>query len=310
MNKANVPLFRDPIHDGAADPVVIYNDLTDTHYMFYTARRADLPEEGVKWVHGTDIGIAESKDNGNSWEYIGICRGLEYEKGQNTYWAPEIIKHGSLFHMFVSYVPGIPSDWNHPRYILHYTSSNLLDWAFESKLNLSSEKVIDACIFPLPEGGYRMWYKDEKNGSHSYYADSTDLYSWEVKGCAVDDVPHEGANVFRFKNKYWLITDCWSGIDVYSSDDLTSWIKQDKRILEIGGTREDDGVIANHADVAVCGEKAYIFYFTHPDRRKDLKNGNDRRSSIQAAELEVINGGLVCDRNKEFKIQLTKENQI
>lgn len=313
MKTANIPLFCDPIHDGAADPVVIYNDLTDTHFMFYTARRADLPEEGVKWVHGTDIGIAESKDNGNSWEYIGICKGLEYEEGRNTYWAPEIIKHNDLFHMYVSYVPGVPSDWKHPRYILHYTSQNLIDWHFESKLNLSSDKVIDSCVFPLPQGGYRMWYKDEKHDSHSYYADSDDLYTWEVKGCAADDVPHEGANVFSLGGKYWLITDCWKGIDVYFSDDLTNWTKQSERILDKPGIKEDDGVIANHADVCVCNDKAYIFYFTHPDRKEEMiKNniGNERRSSIQVAELEIIDGKLVCDRNKEVYVNLLKENQI
>ena len=152
MKTANAPLFKDPIHNGAADPVVIYNEETGTHYMLYTARRADVEEEGVMWVHGTDIGIAESKDNGNSWEYIGICKGLEYGEGKNTYWAPEVIRFGELYHMYVSYVPGIPADWNHPRYILHYTSKNLIDWNFESKLNLSSEKIIDACVFRLPNG--------------------------------------------------------------------------------------------------------------------------------------------------------------
>ena len=177
MKTANAPLFKDPIHNGAADPVVIYNEETGTHYMLYTARRADVEEEGVMWVHGTDIGIAESKDNGNSWEYIGICKGLEYGEGKNTYWAPEVIRFGELYHMYVSYVPGIPADWNHPRYILHYTSKNLIDWNFESKLNLSSEKIIDACVFRLPDGIFRMWYKDERNGSHTYFADSKDLYN-------------------------------------------------------------------------------------------------------------------------------------
>lgn len=307
MKTANSPLFLDPIHNGAADPVVIYNKEKGTHYMLYTARRADVEEDGVMWVHGTDIGIAESTDGGNSWEYVGICKGLEYESGKNTYWAPEVIRYKKLYHMYVSYVPGVPADWNHPRYILHYTSTDLINWNFESKLNLSSEKVIDACIFQMPNGVFRMWYKDELNGSHSYYADSTDLYNWEVKGCAVDDVPHEGANVFEFGGKYWLITDCWNGLDVYYSDDLTHWTKQNERILEVGGTRRDDGVMANHADVVVCSDKAYIFYFTHPDRQKELIEnniGNEKRTAIQVAELEVTDGKLVCDRNKEIEVKL------
>ena len=49
MKTANAPLFKDPIHNGAADPVVIYNEETGTHYMLYTARRADVEEEGVMW---------------------------------------------------------------------------------------------------------------------------------------------------------------------------------------------------------------------------------------------------------------------
>lgn len=49
--------------------------------------------------------------------------------------------------MYVSYVPGIPTTWNYSRNILHYTASNLWDWKFESKLSLSSDRVIDACIF-------------------------------------------------------------------------------------------------------------------------------------------------------------------
>ena len=84
MNTANAPLLKDPIHNGASDPVVIYNEEKGTHYMFYTARRADVEEEGVMWVHGSDIGIAESTDGGNSWEYVGVCKGLEYESGRNS----------------------------------------------------------------------------------------------------------------------------------------------------------------------------------------------------------------------------------
>ena len=60
---APVPLFHDPIHDGAADPVVVWNRARKTWWMFYTNRRADLDDpNGVTWVHGTHIGIAESAD--------------------------------------------------------------------------------------------------------------------------------------------------------------------------------------------------------------------------------------------------------
>ena len=81
--------------------------------------------------------------------------------------------------MYVSYVPGVPHDWSGSRSILHMTSQNLWDWKYEGTLPLSSDRVIDACVFHLPDGRWRMWYKDEANQSHTYAADSSDLYTWK-----------------------------------------------------------------------------------------------------------------------------------
>ena len=68
------PLYRDPIYDGAADPVVIWNPRVERWWMFYTNRRANVPDlPGVSWVHGTPIGIAESADGGTTWKYVGTA---------------------------------------------------------------------------------------------------------------------------------------------------------------------------------------------------------------------------------------------
>src|SRR6476659_10608639 len=67
---ADKPLFRDPVYDGAADPVLVFNQQKENWYMFYTNRRANEKDlDGVSWVHGTRIGIAESKD-GVHWNYV------------------------------------------------------------------------------------------------------------------------------------------------------------------------------------------------------------------------------------------------
>ena len=178
MNVPPAPLFRDPIYDGAADPTVIWNRQEQCWWLLYTNRRANVECQGVAWVHGTDIGIASSSDQGQTWRYRGILEGLEFERGRNTFWAPEILWHEDLYHMYVSYVPGVPHDWSGTRKIMHMTSRNLWDWQYESKLPLSSDRVIDAAVHHLPDGRWRMWYKDEANGSHTYAADSSDLYHW------------------------------------------------------------------------------------------------------------------------------------
>lgn len=305
----NAPLFRDPIFDGAADPVVVWNRAEQTWWMIYTNRRATAGGPKFAWVHGTDLGVASSSDGGQTWTYRGTLTGLEHEWGHNTFWAPEIFWHDNTYHMYVSYIQGVPHDWpDHDRHILHYTSPDLLTWTYHGKLELSSDRVIDACIYPLPDGRFRMWYKDEANGSHTYAADSTDLHHWDVIGPVITGRAHEGPNVFRFHNSYWMIVDEWRGQAVYQSDDLENWV-WNSMILDQPGTREDDGIIGLHADVVVQDDAAYIFYFTHPDRIEGVDHASEpaRRSSIQAARLDVVNGVMVCNRDEDLQLQLRPE---
>ena len=148
MPNPPAPLFRDPIYDGAADPTLIWNRQEGEWWLLYTSRRANVPCRGVAWAHGTDIGIASSADCGRAWRYRGVLAGLEFEPGRNTFWAPEVIWHDGLYHMYVSYVRGLPRDWSGSRAIVHMTSENLWDWQHESVLELSSERVIDAAPAP------------------------------------------------------------------------------------------------------------------------------------------------------------------
>lgn len=301
------PLFRDPIYDGATDPVVVYNRNTGEWWMVYTSRRSTAEGPGFAWVHGSDLGVASSADGGKSWLYRGVLTGLEIEWGRNTFWAPEIIWHEGFYHMYVSYIQGVPAIWEgHKRSLLHYTSPDLLSWSYQSHIQLSSDRVIDACIHPLPDGRFRMWYKDEANGSVTYAADSVNLYDWQVAGPVLTHQAHEGPNVFQFKDYYWMIIDEWRGQGVYRSVDLLHW-ERNGLILDKPGSRIDDNSIGFHADVVVQNDKAYIFYFTHPGRTGDgetVSSYATRRSSIQAARLDVMEGMLVCDRDEPFELKL------
>src|SRR5438552_3635730 len=109
------PLYSDPVYDGAADPVVVYNKNEKKWFMFYTNRRANIPDSsGVKWVHGTRIGIAESKD-GRTWNYRDTANINYRPVPEYTHWAPEVVESNGIYHMYLTYVPGIFNDWNHPR---------------------------------------------------------------------------------------------------------------------------------------------------------------------------------------------------
>jgi hypothetical protein len=96
---AAVPLFRDPVHDGAADPVVVWNRARKTWWMLYTNRRADLNDgSGVTWVHGTHIGIAESVDGGAHWKYVSEAD-IPLPQPDYTLWAPEVIDVNGTSHV-------------------------------------------------------------------------------------------------------------------------------------------------------------------------------------------------------------------
>ena len=304
---ADKPLFVDPVYNGAADPVVVWNKKRKKWWMFYTNRRATIKDStGVKWVHGTRIGIAESRD-GSTWQYVDTANINYRPVADYTHWAPEVIEYNSLYHMYLTYVPGIFNDWNHPRNIIHLTSKDLLDWHYESTLKLANDKVIDPCVFHLPDGSWRLWYNNERDGKSIYYADSKDLFTWEDKGKAIA-ARGEGPIVFHWQNTNWMIVDVWKGMEVYQSDDLLKWKKQSARILEKPGLGKDDQAIGGHCDVIVNNGHAYIFYFTHPGRSKanpaPAASVEARRSVIQLADLEYKDGLISCDRDKPVFIHL------
>lgn len=269
------PLYTDPL-GAPTDPTVVRGPvglpgtaLADaTWWMFYTQRRADEPSPGVAWVHGTDIGVATSDDGGLTWTYRGVVEGLDPHPGRNTLWAPEVVRASGRFHMFVSYIAGIPDRWEgHNRHVLHHVSDDLVTWEYRGVVPLSSDRVIDACVAPLGAAGYRMWFKDEAARSTTWSADSPDLETWGPSVPVITGRPHEGPNVFTLGGHHWLIVDEWRGQAVYRSDDLTTW-ERDGLILDSPGSRPTDSSVGNHADVVVGAaadgsEIAWVFYFAH-----------------------------------------------
>lgn len=296
------PLYRDPVYDGAADPSIVRNRETGEWYMFYTNRRANIgTADGVSWVHGTPIGIAVSEDLAH-WNYLQDAEIGYRPDDEPTYWAPAVVDDGERYHMYLTYVPGIFSDWNHPRHIVHLTSGDLLSWHYESTLQLISDKVIDADVARLPDGTWRMWYNQEPGGKLIASADSKDLYNWTDNGL-VDGIGRcEGPKAFHWKGSWWLITDEWKGFAVYRSDDAEHWTRQPGNILQEPGKGTDDGVSGNHCDVVLHNGHAYIYYFVHPERNARLQpqdaKADTRRSLIQVAELLCEDGKTItCDRD-------------
>jgi hypothetical protein len=300
------PLFRDPVHDGAADPSTVYDPKTREWVMFYTNRRADLPMEDAKdarWVHGTAIGTARSKD-GAHWRYGGVaaipasCTGA-------TLWAPDVQRFGDTWHMWLTVVPGVFRDWNAPRYIVHLTSRDLKRWTCGERLDLGSDRVIDASVVALPKGGYRLFFNDERMNKAIRTADSTDLVHWKV-GARLTDTPGEGPKAFRWKGRWWLVSDAWKGLLMMRSDDGKNWTRQPGYLLADAGKAATDRAQGQHPDVIVAGDRAYIVYFVHQSGEPQAATDPQwhRRSVLQIAELREADGVISVDQNAPTEVAL------
>ncbi|MFT3749509.1 MAG: family 43 glycosylhydrolase [Agriterribacter sp.] len=317
IRKAPAPLYRDPIYDGPADPVVIYNQAEKNWWMLYTQRRANMDGADVAYCFGTAIGVAVS-DNGHDWSYKGSLA-LDFENGVNTFWAPDVVYENGTYHMFVTYIKGVRNHWGGQARLVHYISTNLWNWKHMDDLMLTSDKIIDPSLIKTPDGIWHMMYKDEHNkgSGNMFMAESTDLVQWKTNNKPVfPGSRQEGPKLFYFKDFYWLLTDEWAGMRVYKSKDMKTWEKQGV-ILDRLSNRPDDTPSGAHGDVVIAGDKAYIFYFTHPGRKKHTEapldnNGNVpysmRRSSIQVAELKEENGSITCDPGADFDFWLSAIN--
>jgi sucrose-6-phosphate hydrolase SacC (GH32 family) len=214
--------------------------------------------------------------------------------------------------MFLTFVPGTHEDWSGERRIVHLTSPDLVTWKNAGQLPFASDRVLDASVLQMADGTWRMWYNDEKAGKTIFLAESPDLTTWTDRGRAIAD-KGEGPKAFRWQGCYWLIVDRWAdGLAVYRSSDASNWTKQPDALLVTPGTGEDDKVHGGHADVVVSGDRAYLFYFTHPGRRPDAPKTDteQRRSSIQVVELKYKDGRLTCDRNQPTHIRLTPPDRV
>ncbi|HEX5731121.1 family 43 glycosylhydrolase [Microbacterium sp.] len=312
--------YRDPVYDGATDPIVIRDG--DGWRMFYTQRRATHPDPGpgVAWVHGSRIGVARSRD-GLAWEYSGTLEptadGLQLQPGPppdaiaETHWAPEVIFDGDRWRMYLTEIDGVPDRWDgSARAIVEYRSDDLDAWRRVGPVALSSDRVIDAGVARCPDGLWRLWFKDEAAGSTTGVAVSGDLASWRLEGIAIGGRPHEGPAAFALGGWWWMIVDEWRGMGIYRSADAVNWQRQggpDAVMLGEAGPPGTGIQIGRHGSVSLAGdgENATFWYFTHPwwdgseiadAEVSDAEGPTPRVSAVHAASLRVVDDRLVCER--------------
>ena len=346
MRIAPAPLFKCPVGDAPANPRVIWNRAEKCWFMFFQQRDKNSVLQdyfnATSFTFGSDIGIASSKDNGQTWVYRGIAEGLQFEPGRNTWEMPEVIYNGDegLYHLFCGYYQGFPAVEEFvdagPIQILHYTSEDLWHWKLYGNIDNRDENGVNGLCYPsafrMPNGRWRLFLMNYTGSLH--YMESSDMYQWSkpVKIMDGGTVAQTNPNVFRLGGCYWMMTDSSFGYSVYRSNDCEKWTLQDGGMLfglqsvspdmMHSGTgsvsqRMDDNAFPHNAGVVVFDDHAYLFYYTHPERPVGLSPAYDkrvverlhstphlRRSVIQVAELTVKDDRLYGKRDEPFDFYL------
>ena len=301
-----------PVYDGAADPVVIWNPLAEKWWMFYTNRRRERAGPAGRFLGPRHADrhrrIGRRRHDLEVRRHRGDRIAGRHDRGADLV-VPDVIRgDDGQWHMFLTVVPGVFTDWNHPRNIVHYTSDDLRKWTNPRPLKLANDKVIDATVFKRPDGTWRMFYNNERDNKSIYFADSPDLNEWTDRGRAegVGD-RCEGPKVFRWRDKYWIVVDQWRAW-ACSARTTPNIGKPSGRIYcSSPGQGNEDQVQGQHADVVVNGDRAYLFYFTHPGRRGEERRPRRHRAAPQldpsgGAEGE---GRLAhCDRDRPTHVDL------
>lgn len=310
------PLFIDPNYYGSCDPEIVFNESDKHYYIYYTSRRSLIESNFV----ATPIGVVKSKDL-KSWTFEGYCKfdGIGGQKDHSsTFWAPAIIAHRGELHMFVTWKPDTTTakgPWGGAAKIVHYKTSlknPTNGWKKVSDMHNENINSLDATVYQK-DGVFHVWYKGKlktEKQNHLFHLESTDLENWKNSGVSQSEVFNpeitkesfeEAPYIFKWHDKFWLLTDPHKGLMVYESSNGENW-KYQGIILKEGGTRSMDNSMARHCSVLVKDNRAFIFYHVEPWRDYNSpipkQPTSNRRAVLQMAELKVENGKIVCDRNQ------------
>lgn len=268
MRQALLPHIVDPIHDGAADPCVFWNDRTEEWWCVFVQRRANTATLRPDWngrCHGTTVAVASGGADGRRWVYRGS---LDLESGwrHDTFWGPDVIRDDEgRFHMFVTHIDGVPEDdaWDtfgrpsrSHRRIRRYVSSDAETWILDQTLALGTDWAVDPTVARLPGGGWGLWFKAEAEGGAVWFTESSDLRTWSPPVDAVGGW-HEGPDVFVLGGWMWLIAETRDpGFAVYRSTDGRSWEARASLDLSAGNGRP-----ARAPNVLVLGQDHAVLAF-------------------------------------------------
>ena len=117
------PFYADPLFDGAHDAEFVWHDGEGCWWLIYLQNRYNSPladpAGSCAYCVYTDIGLASTPDQGKTWIYRGVARGLDVpaavrvdplppnsttqQFGGATWWRPAVFRHAGQYHGYFVY---------------------------------------------------------------------------------------------------------------------------------------------------------------------------------------------------------------
>lgn len=169
-----------------------------------------------------------------------------------------MIVAGDTLHMFATYKASAEPPWGGNGVIRHSVAplDDPIDgWTLADVPSFNQPDPIDVSLLPIGDE-YRAYDRVGKNGGIQW-ATSSDLIHWDNQGQCPGELNakdrgfgyQEAPYVFKFQDRYWMLTDPHDGLAVFHSPDGVTWTQQD-RILREPGTGAADATLARHPRVA------------------------------------------------------------
>jgi hypothetical protein len=319
-DSAHTPLYADPVFDAAHDPEFVWHEGERCWWLAYLQNRYASPSTdpagGCRYCSLTDIGLASTPDNGSTWVYRGVARGLDIppalrhdhrnptqQFGGATWYRPAVLRLGEVYHGFWVYSEVVRVGGYK---IVHYTSTNLTDWAFVGVV--AGDHGYDSVVFRVAATQHHRvlqnrsrWVIMSTNSPGNQAFESHDLVSWTPVNTSDTQLNRqigEGPHVVEWRGAQWLN---WEGCNepmraagciegpglLRSTDGGSHWLQLSPDIPNVGDSWIKSDSNASTGVYAHNGSRRFDIGNVHQGPISLLAGPADRAFKLWMAEFRL-----------------------
>ena len=339
------PFYADPLFDGAHDAEFVWHYGEQTWWLLYLQNRyntplhapgvpaPNCPSAGALCLY-TDIGLASTPDQGQTWVYRGVAEGLDLplavsgnpmppnsstqQFGGATWWRPAVFRAASVYHGYWIY-NGLQAHRYPNTLVIHYTSTDLKHWQYAEVARETPPSAYDSNVFRLADGRFILFSTLQGPAPGAARPlQSADLFNWtnaadpSLIDLRVGEGPHVTGAVLNdlsvpIQGYGWL--NWQGGVVSRTADGGRSWQQQPGDLFSPDGwarnasIRPLDPGVANQGPLFPNGPNLFVLWFAEFNTCPPAPEAaavSPLRSVLQlgAVRADPATGWLACNRSE------------